>query len=522
MAKRRRKSRTHVKAPTNSAASATSGPKSFVIRAGKVGRSASALVTDIRRVLEPNTASRLRERRSNKLRDFVSMAGPLGVSHLLLLSQPDKGTSRANLNLRVARSPKGPTCTFRVNKFALARDVASALKRPHSPGGEFTTPPLLVMNNFSSQEQHIQLLVSMFQGLFPPINVQRMALSSARRIVLLSYDDATGTIDWRHYLITVRPVGVSKKVRRVIEGTSSKSTGGIKGGKIPDLSNAQDISSYLLGRGERAGSSGASSGFETDASSAAGSDSEAEDSEVEEGAMASNHVELPARYVGRGNLEGQKRAVRLKELGPRIELKCIKIQEGIPGAERKGAPQGNVLWHDYVKKSAQEKRAAAKSNAEKQSLRAARRAEQEANVERKKKEKEGRSLSGRRGARGAEDGEDESDEKADGASGSNSEQEEHDDEFAYEDAHAPADQDLFDEEEDFDVDEDDQVDEEEQLELDGDDDEEDDSDLSPIEITGDYSDESDEVEEEEEEERRPSAPFKARVSKASKAKRPRT
>jgi hypothetical protein len=60
MAKRRRKTRTHLKGPNNSAASSTTAPKSFVIRSGKVGRSVGGLVQDVRKVLEPNTAIRLR------------------------------------------------------------------------------------------------------------------------------------------------------------------------------------------------------------------------------------------------------------------------------------------------------------------------------------------------------------------------------------------------------------------------------------------------------------------------------
>lgn len=35
-------------------------PKSFVMRSGIVGTSVTALVRDVRRVLEPNTASHLR------------------------------------------------------------------------------------------------------------------------------------------------------------------------------------------------------------------------------------------------------------------------------------------------------------------------------------------------------------------------------------------------------------------------------------------------------------------------------
>ncbi len=47
------------------------------------------------------------------------MAGPIGVTHLLIFGQTDAGT-----NLRILRAPRGPTLTFRVNKYALAKDVS--------------------------------------------------------------------------------------------------------------------------------------------------------------------------------------------------------------------------------------------------------------------------------------------------------------------------------------------------------------------------------------------------------------
>ena len=58
---RRRKNRTHLKGGVASAPGTAEGvPKSFVIKHGKVGTSLTQLVRDVRRVMEPNTASRLR------------------------------------------------------------------------------------------------------------------------------------------------------------------------------------------------------------------------------------------------------------------------------------------------------------------------------------------------------------------------------------------------------------------------------------------------------------------------------
>ncbi|EST08070.1 Brix domain protein [Kalmanozyma brasiliensis GHG001] len=402
MVKRRRKTRTHLKGPNNSASTSTSAPKSFIIRTGKVPRSVSTLVSDTRRVMEPNTATRLRERTSNKLKDFISMAGPIGVTHLVIFGQTDAG-----VNLRILRAPRGPTLTFRVNKYALAKDVQAASRRASPPGSEYVTPPLLVLNNFGGEERGVKLMVATFQNMFPPIQVQSMKLSQARRIVLLNYNSATGTIDWRHYLISVRPVGVSKSVRRVVEG--SRSTRGA--GKLPDLSSTQDISDYVLNR-----TTSVNGEFETDASEA--------ESEAEDTADPRNAVRLHDRYIGRGNSANTQKAIRLREIGPRMELKLVKIEEG--------CNEGAVLFHDYIKKTSQEQTALHREHVEKKRLQEQRRAEQEENVERKKAEKVEMKKVSRRNAGLASESEEEEGMSAD------DEEEEEEDEFAYEDQFAPA------------------------------------------------------------------------------------
>lgn len=109
------------------------------IGAGEVGSSVSQLATDVRRVMEPGTASRLKERRANRLRDYLTMCGPLGVTHLLLFSRSESG----NTNLRIALTPRGPTLNFRVEKYSLAKDVRRAMRHPKGGGKEYITPPLV-------------------------------------------------------------------------------------------------------------------------------------------------------------------------------------------------------------------------------------------------------------------------------------------------------------------------------------------------------------------------------------------
>lgn len=162
-----------------------------------------------------------------------------------------------------------------------------------------------------------------FQSLFPPLSPQTITLSSARRVVLVSYDPDHGTINFRHYVIKVKPHGVSKRVRKVLEGSS----GGGSNTRLLDLGGEKDVADFLL---RKPGEVGPESGYESAASSAesiAGDDADA--------------VSLVDDYVGRNNKKGQRRAVKLEEIGPRMELRLVKITEGVPGKE------GNVIYHEF-------------------------------------------------------------------------------------------------------------------------------------------------------------------------------
>ena len=170
-------------------------------------------------------------------------------------------------------------------------------------------------------------MMKTFQSLFPPLAPHKLSLSSARRVVLISYNAERGTVDFRHYLITVKPYGVSKRIRRILDGAAAPSTAHSHAGVL-DLGNEKDVADFLLRRKGEPGPS--SDGYESAASSAArgaGDDGDA--------------VDLADDYGGRNNKRGQKRAVKLDEIGPRMELRLIKVVEGLPGKE------GGVLYHEF-------------------------------------------------------------------------------------------------------------------------------------------------------------------------------
>ena len=64
---------------------------------------------------------------------------------------------------------------FRVSQYVMARDVKSALKRQVTYEKQFLHAPLLIMNGFSGEGQEIQLTSSMFQNMFPSINVAQVS-----------------------------------------------------------------------------------------------------------------------------------------------------------------------------------------------------------------------------------------------------------------------------------------------------------------------------------------------------------
>ncbi|XP_006875220.1 PREDICTED: suppressor of SWI4 1 homolog [Chrysochloris asiatica] len=327
-------------------------PHSFVFTRGRAGRGVRQLSLDVRRVMEPLTATRLQVRKKNSLKDCVAVAGPLGVTHFLILSKTE-----TNIYFKLMRLPGGPTLTFRINKYTLVRDVVSSLRRHRMHEQQFAHPPLLVLNSFGPHGMHVKLMATMFQNLFPSINVHKVNLNTIKRCLLINYNPDSQELDLRHYSIKVVPVGASRGMKKLLQE------------KFPNMSRLQDISELL-------------------ATGAGLSESEAEpDGEH-------NTTELPQAIAGRGNMRSQQSAVRLTEIGPRMTLQLIKIQEGVG--------EGNVLFHSFVHKTEEELQAMLAAKEERLRLKAQRQDQQAHNVQRKREQREAhkkKSLAGMKRAR---------------------------------------------------------------------------------------------------------------------------
>jgi ribosome biogenesis protein SSF1/2 len=339
------------------------------------------------------------------------MAGPLGVTHLLLFS---KSKESGNTNLRLALTPRGPTLHFRVESYSLCKDVGKSVKNASAGAGGgkqgklHGSAPLLVMNNFVGAaaptedggdrgkgkgkesggneipRQLESLTTTIFQSLFPPISPQSTPLGSIRRIMLLNRevkgerdgeDVGAYTINLRHYAITTKRLGVSKRIRRL--DPSGRGKDGVKQKGLPNLGKLDDVAEYLLDPAAGGYTSASESEVETDA--------EVEVLETETARKVPSRKEMERRKRGGKRVGGdrernvERRAVKLVELGPRLKLRMVKVEEGVCG--------GKVMWHEFVKKSNMEVRDMDEMWEDRRKEKERRRTEQRENVERKRKEK---------------------------------------------------------------------------------------------------------------------------------------
>lgn len=319
------------------------------------------------------------------------MAGPLGVTHLMLFSRSSTG----NTNMRLALTPRGPTMHFKVENYSLCKDVAKSLKHPRAGGQTHRTPPLLVMNNFNTPDADENsripkrlesLSTTIFQSLFPPINPQATPLTSIRRVMMLNREKSSSAdasseedgyvVNLRHYAIATRKTGVSKRIRR-LDPAEQRNTDRKKG--LPNLGKLEDVADYLLDPASGGYTSASETELDTDA-------------EVEITENTTKRV-LNRREMQRMKKEGdkatekpaankqnvEKRAVKLVELGPRMKLRLMKVEEGLCG--------GRVMWHNFISKSEKDVKKMDDEWNRRKREKEQRKKQQKANIEKKKEEK---------------------------------------------------------------------------------------------------------------------------------------
>ncbi|CAH8557713.1 unnamed protein product [Schistosoma turkestanicum] len=448
----------------------TKTPHTMVFSRPGVGSLVKQLSLDVREIFEPFTASRLRVTRKNVLKDFITIAGPLNVTHLLYFTHPhsekreqkrarqlakvsSKQSQNANqtaieqnpnvceevtnknlsshggVYLHMIRVPHGPSLTFRVDEYCLKRDIQTLVRRVFD-SRQYSSPPLLVMTGFgmggasantSAPLPHLRLIVDMFQNLLPPLNVPKLKLSTVKRVLLVSREVDTACIDTtneknsssndtdikqhaqqqqqqvndviyiRHYHIrtenrcisrALRRLGVggAKMKRRRIENSDLKSGCGPSGsGKstgVPNLAKYSSMDDFLTKAGllsDSALSDILSDMEEVDLvpdvnlpNSELFTNIDALQSLSEKSCKRNHRSTGPIH--GLKHLGAAKKAtIRLVEIGPRITLNLLKIEEGVN--------TGTVLYHRWQARTLTELAYQSERLRQRELLRAQRRAE---------------------------------------------------------------------------------------------------------------------------------------------------
>lgn len=97
----------------------------------------------------------LQEKKRNNLRDFLNVAGPMGVTHFFILSK-----TASSPYLRVATTPQGPTLTFKIHEYSLAADIARSQLHPRCPKDLFKNSALVKYSLYSLTIEGLHILKS--------------------------------------------------------------------------------------------------------------------------------------------------------------------------------------------------------------------------------------------------------------------------------------------------------------------------------------------------------------------------
>ena len=138
---KRKKTRTHKEVDHEEDAIMGNMPKSFIFKRGKVNNPIKILVRDMRELMYPFTAMKLKEQSKSKLKDYLVASKAYGINNLMIFT-----SSKTHNYLRLLKTPEGPTLTFKIVSYCTMSEVINSINKSFS---RVFTPPLLIMNGFS-------------------------------------------------------------------------------------------------------------------------------------------------------------------------------------------------------------------------------------------------------------------------------------------------------------------------------------------------------------------------------------
>jgi ribosome biogenesis protein SSF1/2 len=226
------------------------------------------------------------------------------------------------------------------------------------------------------------LVADLFRSLFPQISPMATPLTSVKRVLLLNRevnqdkDSKDFTLTFRHYSINTKRAGLPRPIKR-INAAEKVHKNERKGKGIPNLGHLEDVSEYFLDAQNGNFTSASESEPDTDAEVEILAPREKRihyKEKLEKIRAAQNGSTDTPLLPGTGEVE--KRGIILSELGPRMKLRLIKVEEGLC--------EGKILWHNFIAKTKEEERATEKMWEKRKKEKDERKRVQKENIERKK------------------------------------------------------------------------------------------------------------------------------------------
>ncbi len=112
---KRKKTRTHKEVTEGEYDSV---PKSIVMKRNELTKDMKHLEQNLRDLMYPFTAMKFKETTKLKMKEIMFACRNFGVSHIFFLSSHTSGNY-----LKLLKTPKGPTFTFKIDKYSLNNDL---------------------------------------------------------------------------------------------------------------------------------------------------------------------------------------------------------------------------------------------------------------------------------------------------------------------------------------------------------------------------------------------------------------
>eukprot|EP00466_Bigelowiella_natans_P019162 jgi/Bigna1/68081/fgenesh1_pg.5_\ len=179
-------------------------PKTFIFRRGSSSKRLQQLALFPQKlggkelVYVVSILIRTVERRANRLRDFLAISTPLGVTHFMVLTESASGGS-----LRIIKTPKGPTFTFKLLNYHLIKEVISNQQRRPGWKVALTLPAIFVCRRLNASLAHHKLTSALLQGLFVSVDTSTLTTRQMKRLVTMHYNESSDAFQIRHYLAKV-------------------------------------------------------------------------------------------------------------------------------------------------------------------------------------------------------------------------------------------------------------------------------------------------------------------------------